>query len=58
MQPPDTSNSGSGLGVSLAMATTAGLVSLIPQLTEWFQLGTAILAFIAAAVALYKAIKK
>lgn len=58
MQPPDTSDSGSGVGVSLAAATTAGLVSLIPQLTEWFQLGTAILAFIAAAVALYKALKK
>jgi hypothetical protein len=48
----------SGIGVSLATAATAGLVSLIPQLTEWFQLGTAILAFAAAAIALYKAIKK
>jgi hypothetical protein len=58
MQPPDTSNNSSGFGASLAMAATAGLISLIPQLTEWFQLGTAILAFAASAVAFYKAIKK
>ena len=58
MQPPDGSNSSSGFGVSLAISAAAGLVSLIPQLTEYFQLATAILAFAAAAVALYKAIKK
>lgn len=51
-------NSSSGVGISLATAAAAGAVSLIPQLTQWFQFGAAVLAFIAAAIGLYKAIKK
>jgi hypothetical protein len=53
----DTNNS-SGVGLSLATAAAAGAVSFIPQLTEWFQLGAAILAFIAASIGLYKTFKK
>jgi hypothetical protein len=55
---PDSTNSGSGIGVSLATAAAAGAVSFIPTLTQWFQLGAAVLAFIAAAVGLHKALKK
>jgi hypothetical protein len=51
-------NSSSGLGISLAAAAAAGAVSLLPQLTEWFRFGAALLAFIAAAIGLYKALKK
>lgn len=51
-------NSSSGVGVFLATAAAAGAVSFIPQLTQWFQLGAAVLAFIAAAIGLYKALKK
>lgn len=51
-------NNGNGVGISLATAAAAGAVSFIPQLTQWFQLGAAVLAFIAAAIGLYKAIKK
>lgn len=53
----DTNNS-SGLGLSLATAATAGAVSLLPQLTEWFRFGAAVLAFVAAAIGLWKALKK
>ena len=53
----DTNNS-SGVGLSLATAAAAGAVSFIPQLTQWFQLGAAVLAFIAAAFGLYKTFKK
>ncbi len=53
----DTNNS-SGVGISLATAAAAGAVSLIPQLTQWFQLGAAVLAFIAASIGLYKTFKK
>ena len=53
----DTNNS-SGVGLSLATAAAAGAVSFIPQLTQWFQLGAAILAFIAASIGLYKTFKK
>lgn len=51
-------NSGHGLGISLTTAAAAGAVSLLPQLTEWFRFGAALLAFIAAAIGLYKAIKR
>lgn len=51
-------NSNSGVAISLTTAAAAGAVSFIPQLTQWFQLGAAVLAFIAAAIGLYKAIKK
>lgn len=51
-------NSNSGVAISLTTAAAAGAVSLIPQLTQWFQLGAAVLAFIAAAIGLYKSIKK
>jgi hypothetical protein len=54
----DSTNNGSGVGISLATAAAAGAVSFIPTLTQWFQLGAAVLAFIAAAIGLYKAIKK
>jgi len=54
----DSTNSGSGIGVSLATAAAAGAVSFIPTLTQWFQFGAAVLAFIAAAIGLYKAVKK
>ena len=54
----DSTNSGTGVGVSLATAAAAGAVSFLPQLTEWFRFGAALLAFIAAAIGLYKAIKK
>lgn len=47
-----------GVAISLATAATAGAVSLLPQLTQWFQFGAAVLAFIAAAVGLWKALKK
>ena len=53
---PDGSTN--GVAISLATAATAGIVSLLPQLTQWFQFGAAVLAFIAAAIGLYKAIKK
>ena len=53
-----STNSGTGVGVSLATAAAAGAVSFLPQLTEWFRFGAALLAFIAAAIGLYKAIKK
>jgi hypothetical protein len=53
----DTNNS-SGVGISLATAAAAGAVSFIPQLTEWFQLGAAVLAFVAASIGLYKSFKK
>ena len=53
---PDGSTN--GVAISLATAATAGIVSLLPQLTQWFQFGAAVLAFIAAAVGLWKAIKK
>lgn len=53
----DTNNS-SGVGISLATAAAAGAVSFLPQLTEWFQLGAAILAFVAASIGLYKTFKK
>ncbi len=51
-------NSSSGLGLSLATAAAAGAVSLLPQLTQWFQFGAAVLAFVAAAIGLWKALKK
>mgnify|MGYP007004492262 CR=1 FL=1 len=51
-------NSSSGVGISLATAAAAGAGSFIPQLTQWFQLGAAVLAFIAAAFGLYKTFKK
>jgi membrane protein implicated in regulation of membrane protease activity len=51
-------NSNSGVGISLATAATAGAVSLLPQLTQWFQFGAAVLAFVAAAIGLWKAVKK
>jgi len=51
-------NSNSGVGVSLATAAAAGAVSFLPQLTQWFQFGAAVLAFIAAAIGLWKALKK
>ncbi len=51
-------NNGNGVGISLATAAAAGAVSFIPQLTQWFQLGAAVLAFVAAAIGLYKALKK
>lgn len=54
----DSTNNGSGVGISLATAAAAGAVSLLPQLTQWFQLGAAVLAFIAAAIGLWKALKK
>ena len=53
----DTNNS-SGVGIALAAAAAAGAVSFIPQLTQWFQLGAAVLAFIAASIGLYKSFKK
>lgn len=53
---PDGSTN--GVAISLATAATAGIVSLLPQLTQWFQFGAAVLAFIAAAVGLWKALKK
>tara|TARA_R110000868_G_scaffold353440_1_gene614680 strand:- start:214 stop:384 length:171 start_codon:yes stop_codon:yes gene_type:complete len=53
----DTNNS-SGVGISLATAAAAGAVSFIPQLTQWFQLGASVLAFIAASIGLYKTFKK
>ena len=55
---PDSTNSGSGIGVSLATAAAAGAVSFIPTLTQWFQFGAAVLAFVAAAIGLWKALKK
>jgi hypothetical protein len=51
-------NSNSGVGISLATAAAAGAVSLLPQLTQWFQFGAAVLAFFAAAIGLWKALKK
>lgn len=53
---PDGSTN--GVAISLATAATAGIVSLLPQLTQWFQFGAAVLAFIAAAIGLWKALKK
>jgi membrane protein implicated in regulation of membrane protease activity len=47
-----------GVAISLGTAAAAGIVSLLPQLTQWFQLGAAVLAFIAAAVGCYKAFKR
>ena len=55
---PTNSNNSSGVGISLATAAAAGAVSFIPQLTQWFQLGAAVLAFIAASIGLYKTFKK
>ena len=46
------------MGISLATAAAAGAVSLLPQLTQWFQFGAAVLAFVAAAIGLWKALKK
>jgi hypothetical protein len=57
MEPTNSSNS-SGVGISLATAAAAGAVSFLPQLTQWFQLGAAVLAFIAASIGLYKTFKK
>jgi hypothetical protein len=51
-------NSNSGVGISLATAAAAGVVSLLPQLTQWFQFGAAVLAFVAASIGLWKALKK
>ena len=53
----DTNNS-SGVGISLATAAAPGAVSFIPQLTQYFQLGAAVLAFVAASIGLYKTFKK
>jgi len=54
-----TNHGGShGLGVSLATASAATVISLLPQLTEWLRFVTAVVGFIAACVALYKALKK
>jgi len=54
----NSDGSTNGVAISLATAATAGIVSLLPQLTQWFQFGAAVLAFIAAAVGLWKALKK
>jgi len=46
------------VGLALGTAATLTAASFVPILTQWTQLATAVLAFIAAAIALYKAIKK
>ena len=54
-----TNHGGShGLGVSLATASAATIISFLPQLTEWLRFATAVVGLIAACVALYKALKK
>lgn len=53
-----TNHGGNSLGVSLATASAATVISLMPQLTEWIRLTTAVIGLIAACIALYKAIKK
>ena len=54
-----TNHGGShGLGVSLATASAATIISFLPQLTEWIRFTTAVIGLIAACIALYKAIKK
>ena len=54
-----TNHGGShGLGVSLATASAATMISFLPQLTEWLRFATAVVGLVAACVALYKALKK
>lgn len=54
----NSDGSSNGVAISLGTAAAAGIVSLLPQLTQWFQFGAAVLAFIAAAVGCYKAFKR
>ena len=54
-----TNHGGShGLGVSLATASAATVISFLPQLTDGIRFISAVVGLIAACVALYKAIKK
>lgn len=58
MDASNHSGGTNGLAVSLGITAAATAASMLPQLTDWIRFATAVVGFIAACIALFKALKK